>query len=64
MDAKNPCMGQACHHHCTFNKEVVAFGGTMAGMDDDFPPSPTRTLAFGGLNVTYLALDIMEEARV
>jgi hypothetical protein len=44
---------------CTLKKEVVAFGGTLAWLGDELPPLSTWTLAFGGLDVTLLAHDII-----
>jgi hypothetical protein len=48
----------------TLQKEVVAFGGTLAWLGDELPPLSTWTLAFGGLDVNHLAYDIMKETRV
>jgi hypothetical protein len=64
MDADTPHLGQARDPHYTLKKEVVSFGGTLAWLDDELPPSPTRKLAFGGLGVTYIVLDAMKEDRV
>jgi hypothetical protein len=44
---------------CTLKKEVVAFGGALTWLGDELPPSPTGTLAFGGLDVTPHAHDII-----
>jgi hypothetical protein len=38
--------------------EVVAYGGDLAWINDEIPPSSTCTLAFGGLYVTCLAHDV------
>jgi hypothetical protein len=43
----------------TLKKEVISFGGTLAGLEEELPPSPTWTMAFGGLDVTLLAHDII-----
>jgi hypothetical protein len=49
----------------TLKKDVDSFGGTLAGQGDKLPPLSTYTLAFGCLDVTYLALDVtMERTRV
>jgi len=46
-------------HMCTLMMEVVAFGGTLTWLDDDLPLSSTWTLAFGDLDVTCLAHDVI-----
>jgi hypothetical protein len=43
---------------CTVKKGVIAFGGTLAWLGDQFPSLSTWTLAFGGLDVTLLAHDV------
>jgi hypothetical protein len=59
MDAETPHLGKACDHHYTLKKEVVAFGGTLALRGDELPPLSTWTMAFGGLDVTLLAHDVI-----
>jgi hypothetical protein len=49
---------------CTLKKEVVAFGVTLAWLGDQLSSLSTWTLAFGGLDVTYLAPNVIEETRV
>jgi hypothetical protein len=49
---------------CIVKKEVVDFGGTLAWLGDQLPFLSTWMLAFGGLDVTYLAPDIIEDTRV
>jgi hypothetical protein len=44
--------------HCTLKMEDVAFGGILVWLEDETPPFPPGTLAFGGLDVTFLAHDI------
>jgi hypothetical protein len=41
--------------------EDVAFGGTLASLEDEVAPFSTWTLAFGGLGRHFLALDITLE---
>jgi hypothetical protein len=48
----------------TLKKEVVAFGGNLTWLGDQLPSLSIWTLAFGGLDVTYLAPDVIEETRV
>jgi hypothetical protein len=50
--------------HCTLRVEDVAFGGTLASLEDEVAPFSTWTLAFGGLGRHFLALDVTLEARV
>jgi hypothetical protein len=45
----------------TLKKEVVSFRGTLAWLGDQLPSLSTWMLAFGGLDVTYLALDVIDE---
>jgi len=45
------------------NKEVISFGGTLARLGDHLPSLSSWTLAFGGLDVTYPTLDVIDETR-
>jgi hypothetical protein len=63
MDVRPHVWGMLVITICTLKKEVVAFGGTLAWLGDHLPSLSTWTLAFGGLDVTYLALDVIEETR-
>jgi len=40
-------------------EEVMAFGGTLAGLDRRAPTFSTWTMAFGGLGITHLAHDVV-----
>jgi hypothetical protein len=39
-------------------------GGTLELLGDHLPSLSTWTLTFGGLDITYLTLDVIEEVRV
>jgi hypothetical protein len=58
MVARPHVWGTIDDERCTWKKKDVAFGGTLASLEDEVPPFSTWMLAFGGLNVTLLALDI------
>jgi hypothetical protein len=64
IDENTTCLGHACDHHLHLERWVIAFGGTLTWLGDQFPSLFTWRLAFGGLNVTYLALDAIDEIRV
>ena len=40
---------------CTVKEEDIAFGGTLAGLNNERPPFPTWTLALETLDVTLVA---------
>jgi hypothetical protein len=58
MDTKPHVWGRIVMTCCTVKKEVVAFGGTLEGLDGELSSSHTWMLAFEGLDVTYLTYDI------
>jgi hypothetical protein len=58
MDARPHVWGTWDDGNCTLRMEGVSFRGTLTCLDDDISPFSTWTLAFGGLNVTFLAHDI------
>jgi hypothetical protein len=49
---------------CTLRVEDVAFGGTLASLEDEIPPLFHLDITFGGLKHHPLALEVIMEARV
>jgi hypothetical protein len=59
MDAETPRLGQACDHHLHIEEGGRCLWRHSGMARRQLPPPSTWTLAFGGLDVTLLAHDII-----
>jgi hypothetical protein len=64
MDAMPHTWETIDDEHCTLRMEDVAFGGTLASLEDEIAPLFHLDVAFGGLGRHPLALGVILEARV